>query len=481
LLYTCRELQKDQELHPCSSVNQLRRFLREHVIAAGEFKVAEAPLLRTDIRLLQKADSATPFDIFVNYSEKNRLLALTDSGHQLKITKKQKSEIESRLNDARKVFTASSQLKADVEEAVAIPLARLKEFLHCPAEAALKRHLGLFDEEEIEPADAEPVYTDYLVESQLMKLAQKRFIAASLATSVETAHKNWRQQFRQLYEEWRLRGRTPDGAFGQVNRARFEQQLQETLEGPTGLVAFLQARNDAAFCGPVLLGESSMPIKPRCRLPSLTLATGNSESMPSCQVSLTGALPLVWRSPIAIDVLVLTNKKEDKVPPDQLSAPLLEPALFYLALRSDPQPGHSARREWIGDRIFRIHVTHKAGTHCISFLPEDCTPDEAGNYLLALASDLLDRSSCDLLPFDLIREKELREAFQSAESWPADKRVEYVRSIEEAYEDDQETPTGKKYYPMNLLRIVRPRVPLDAFDKVRRRFQLLDRGPARNR
>jgi hypothetical protein len=34
---------------------------------------------------------------------------------------------------------------------------------------------------------------------------------------------------------------------------------------------------------------------------------------------------------------------------------------------------------------------------------------------------------------------------------------------------------------MNLLRLVRPRVPLDAFDKVRRRFQLLDRGPARNR
>jgi hypothetical protein len=57
---------------------------------------------------------------------------------------------------------------------------------------------------------------------------------------------------------------------------------------------------------------------------------------------------------------------------------------------------------------------------------------------------------------------------------------EYVQLLQEAIEEDgeQEHPV---FRGMKLLEIVEVRVPDDALAKVRRRFRILDRGPARIR
>jgi exodeoxyribonuclease V gamma subunit len=480
LLYNCRELQKDQELHPCGPINQLRRFLEEHIIEDDSFKVTSVPLLPTDIRLLGDRDN--PFtDVLVSYSASNRLLAIKQANDEgrLALTHEQERDLKQRHINAKRSFTLSPTKSVSVER-VTISLGWLKEFLRCPAEAMLRRHLGLNVEEEIEPVDTEPFYTDHLANAQLIKTALKRFIAVSRNAGLARAKLGWREQFKELYEEWRLRGQTPDGAFGIVNRVGFEQQLQDILEGRRGLMRFLEARTGADFIGPFLIGQSSRPVKPRCRLPALQLEVGNLSS--PCLVSLTGSHPLVWQNADAVDVLVLTNKKEDKVPSDHLSVHLLEPALLYLALRSNSKGSEGVLRKWIGEREFRVHLLHKQGINSVTFHPDDYSPDEAGDYLSILASDLLDQTSYDLLPFELIMKKDLCQAFQTGANNSAGFEArDYARRLQEAFDEDQENTDYKTYYPMRLLRLAEPRVPADAFQKVRRRFGLLDRGPARYR
>jgi exodeoxyribonuclease V gamma subunit len=483
LLFNCRELQKDQELHPCGPINQLRRFVREHITAGDAFKIAYVPLLANDPRLLGENDDAPFTDVFVNYSTTDRLLALAQAKEngRVALTPEQERNFQHRFDKAKRTFALPPK-KSVSSDLVTISLSWLKQFLNCPAEATLKRHLGLSDEEEIEIVDTEPFYTGHLANAQFVKTALKRCITASRIAGLNRATLGWRQQFHELYEEWRLRGQTPDGAFGLVNRLGFEKQLQTILDGPEGLTQFLEARASSEFCGPVLLGQSPTQIKPRRRLPALQLDIRNPNSSSPCLVSVTGSLAHVWRSSESVDVLVLTNKKQEKVPVDRLNAHLLEPALFYLALRSHSMGNDGERREWLGEREFRVHLVHKEGINCVSFHPHDFSSDEATGYLCNLANDLLDRSSFDLLPFELLLEKDLCEAFEGARhDSAAFSPQDYTRRLQEAFDADQEKPEYKTYYPMTLFQLVEPRVPSDAYEKVQCRFQLLDRGPARYR
>jgi hypothetical protein len=238
-------------------------------------------------------------------------------------------------------------------------------------------------------------------------------------------------------------------------------RLRGRVEGPGGLADFLREREGAEFCGPILLGESPTPVGARVRFPALELPG---------PTRLVGTQPLVWRGAHAVDVLVLTSRSARKMPDDRLSAPLLEPALFHLALR--------AAGDWLGERAFRVHVGHEEGIASFTYLRGDAPPDEARAYLAALAADFLDRSGFDLLPFELIVSlEELRAAYSGAEDLGAE---DYARRLREAVEADAEKDYPE-YRPVKLLEITEPEVPDDALVKVRRRFRPLDRGPARAR
>jgi hypothetical protein len=352
----------------------------------------------------------------------------------------------------------------------------LRGFLRCPVEAALKHHLRLFDEDEHELSDDEPFSTDASFSRQVITEALRRFIQRTVGASLEIARADWRPRFAQLHEEWRWRGRVPEGAFADVDRTRLEERLEERIEEPGGLADFVRDRQGAKFAGPVLLGESPIPVGARTRFPALTLPLGDKA------VRLVGALPLVWHGADAVDVLVLTNRK---VPARQLSVPLLEPALFYLALRASNDESGTSKKElrplsWLGKRVFRVHIAHREGLIRFTYQPEDVSPPQARSYLTQLLNDFLDRSNFDLLPFDIIAGDEtLRQAYESDGDGPR-ARADYAAMLRESYEDDQDNDFPA-YRGMRLLDIVEAQVPEDAYAKVRRRFRLLDRGPARAR
>src|SRR5437899_12447078 len=57
LLYTNRDTQKDQLLHPAAPVLQLRQYLKDHVVA-GDFEDAVLPLTGTDPKYLAPRNDA---------------------------------------------------------------------------------------------------------------------------------------------------------------------------------------------------------------------------------------------------------------------------------------------------------------------------------------------------------------------------------------------------------------------------------------
>jgi exonuclease V gamma subunit len=504
LCYTSHDLQRDQELHPCSPVNQLRRYLEKHVVA-GKFARTETPLCAHDVSYLA-AEAATTSDVRVNYSEVERLLALDDGLQtgRIQVDEPRRQEVETRLARLCPNFVLPVSDHPTTTALPTIKLGELRNFLRCPAEAALRRHLGLEDEEELEPRDDEPFYTASQAETRLVTRFLRRFIREAQESSPEQALEDWRQQFGELYNEWRLRGRMPDGAFADVDRNRIETGLHERITGADGIAHFLEERRTALFCGPVLLGESVTPIGARTRLPALQLEAAR----------VVGHQPCVWQSHDALDVLVLTNRDSRKILPDQLSVPMFEPLLFFLALKADSAP-------LLGEREFHLHLALVDGIATVTYRADDITSDEARAYLTELVRDLLDRTSFDLLPFELTGEnrflplpyqktddeilgmlrqirdgsrekaKPLRAELgtdagylssfdQPDDALLAEYQRRYATLFEETYEEDR-LKDWPSFYPMELLEMVEPAVPADAWAKMQRRFTVLDRGPARNR
>jgi len=478
LLYDCRDLQKDQTLHPCGPLNQLRRYLAEH-ITGGEFKITPAPLCGNDVKCLGYEESSYT-DVLINYDESERLQALQIArrGAALKLDAALELDLQRRLDGARRDFSLPATAAGGKTAVPTVRLAELRGFLRSPAEAALKRHLRLEDEEEPEAADAEPFSTPSPRDHWLIRSALQDFVARATAGSVTEALQSWPERFTMLYEAWRLRGRVPDGAFAEADRSRFEQQLRQRIEGADGLGDFVAARRQAECCGPLLLGESLTPLGARRRFPALLLF------LPQ-EVRVVGSLALAWRSGDAFEVLVLSNVSGRNISEQDICYPLLEPFLFYLALRAGTAAGDGpSSAEWLGDREFRVHVSHQQGITSFAYAAADVSPAEARAYLAQAIADFLDRSSFEVLPFNLIvQDKNLKQAYILPDgAAPAEQlREGYRRELEDAYEQDQDKDDHPTQYTAELVQLVDLPVAQDAFDKVRRRFRLLDRGPARIR
>jgi hypothetical protein len=231
------------------------------------------------------------------------------------------------------------------------------------------------------------------------------------------------------------------------------------------------------FCGPILLGESSRPVGARILLPALqiTLPLAATPGALPAQARLVGSLSLVWRNQERLDALIITDSKD--VVENSLNRQLLEPLLFFLALRA------GSDSTWTHDLAFHIHIAHKGGIASFLYNPEDATPEEARAYLAELTAEFLDRGDFDLLPFDLVvADKDLQEAYTLTDEAIAlsGAREGYSTLLQEALEYDREGDRGV-YRSMKLMEIVNAEIPADAFDKIRRRLRFLDRGPAHGR
>jgi hypothetical protein len=353
----------------------------------------------------------------------------------------------------------------------------LRNFLIDPAEAQLKRHLHLEEDEEIERMDSEPVISSKQLGTRLVRQVLHEIVLQSALGRAEEVLRDWPRRFDARYEDWRLRCRVPEQGFAEVDRQALRSELQHRLE--LGLAVFLRKRRGAHFCGPILMGESLQPMEPRIALPALELLL--TRALPHLSASsarLVGDLDLAWTVPDALEVLLIVNTETFQA--EHLHWATLEPILFYLMLLANDETGPEgwSAREWVAKRAFRLHFTTPNGLRTLDYPARSIRPAEARNYLADLVTDFLDPDSCEALPFTLLSDKLLRDAFEkpedpeSVQTYADRLRDQYVAALSNTHNPDRIRP---------LVRYLDLTVPNDAYDKVRRRFTLLDRGPARAR
>jgi exodeoxyribonuclease V gamma subunit len=482
LLYDCRELQRDQELHPSSVVNQLRRHLQEHVLEAGSLQVATVPLRSSDARYLAAEPDHEPWDVLVNYSRVDRLVALKEAEAQdtlPRLTKKQKRELDAATGELCKVFSLPPAPAVETGKGdVVVPLHDLVRFLRCPAEAALRRHLHLDDEDEPEPADDEPFRIAFPRDYELLRQAQTRFVRCAIRKGVDAALACWQDDFAALYEEWQRCCLAPAEAFGEANREHFRKELQQRIE-TAGLADTLRRHEGHAFVGPMQIGPPRSPVGARLLLPPLRVETLRGPA------TIIGGHDIAWLDEGTISLLSIHTGSANRVREDALCRPLLAPLLFGLALRAgEAMPEMKEFRSRFAGRELVVHIADKEKVESYQWSPGDLPTEAARAYLIDLANDFLDPGGFDLLPADILLTKNsrLEGAYRDdgAMATPDDKKT-YLDAFQKAVDKDAENADWRTYRPMKLLEIAPAKVPDDAYDKVRRRFQLLDKGLARAR
>jgi len=478
LLYNCRELQRDQQLHPSVPLIQVRRYIEEH-ITGGSFEVVGVPLNGGSIEYLRPQNSASS-DVLVNYSDTERTLAALAAQEKNLLPTKPNAELNRRLESARRTFAAPAE-GSQAEQRVETPTVTIRElerFLRCPAEAAIQRHLHLYDDAERDDSDDEPFLTDTWTAGQLKRRVLDGFLHSAARDSVKQAVADWPTRFAQTYEEWQLRCQAPESPFGDFDQAALVAELEERIRGPHGLAEFVKRREAFENCGPILIGESVSPIGARTRFPAITLPlTHNVPLLLPQQVRIIGSFTLAWRSPKTVELLVINNS--DKFKDTDLSRPMLEPLLFFLALQAGNDDA-GASRAWVGKRALHLHVAHNRGVTTFSYGSRDINPARAEKYLRDLVADFLDPTAFDMLPFDLIASKDLSPAFILPDNEAAAYADDYQQRLEDMLEEDADSD-HPAYWRMRLMEIVSTKVPGDAFAKVRRRFSMFDRGPAAKR
>ncbi len=500
LLYSSKELQKDQTLYPCSLINQLRTYIDDRVLPAfnpekmplfgEEFKAndgfidAQIPLNGHDPKFLQEAGEEQQYcDLATNVRRADRVLALQEAlaAGQLDLglsAEATQSRVAALANASRgELLQSSGTNSADPQTIARVTLRDLRYYLENPARAALRRHLRVQTEFDLEASDDEPFYTDDRETDAVVQTALQRFVAK--ASVPDAPEPDYNSEFAEAYEDRRRMGLAPDGDFAAADRARLRAVLRQRIEGVTGsLSEFVDTRGKPAFLGRIQIGQSRVPAGAQLHFPALRIPLERGGAPLDVQVS--GSWDLVWRASDRLDLAVVLHGSDD-IDGRELSKHLFEPVLFYLALLAgeDKNAGGQSSSEWVGARPLRLSVAFD--TNIAEFTYAGIEPDAARAYLKSLAADFLATGTFDNLPFKTASHRTLNAAYMG-EDGPelSTLRQYYVERFQTAL--DQEFDTENTGEPrIDPLELIELHVPDDAFEKIRRRFRLLDLGPRVNR
>ena len=473
LLYNNRDTQKDLTLQPSMPLQQLQRYLGAHV-TRDPFEPVAMPPFNDDDAFFNHAQQPEHQDVLVQYRDADRFIALSAATRdkRLPLDLHQQAELRSKADSLRVDFAVAPEPKPALATPVTIAVGELRRFLCFPAEATLRRHLRIEEDEESAALDEEPLITPDAVARQLVRLSLHQLVRRAASGDVNAALTEWPERFRAVFADSKLRSRVPEEAFGDIDFDTLRAELQERIHGKGGIEPFLRAHAEMQSCGPALLGESFVPIGAKMRFPALQIRPADPE------IRVVGATPFAWFSKDTFEVLVVTTSK--RVDARELCTPMIEPLLFYLALLANPAPNAKAfaSSDWLSRRHFRLHVAHANGIQTWTYPIGLVSSEEARNYLVQLTQDFLDPAQLDLLPFELVTiVTDLRRAYDERSEFRLSAE-QYVELLREKLADERDNPWNRALEIPAVVGMAGADIPADALAKVQRRFRLLDRGPA---
>jgi exonuclease V gamma subunit len=481
LLYNARDLQKDQDLLPAVPLEQLQRVLQRQVLH-DEFQTVTMPLHADDIRFVDRDKQPAYQDVLAQPHVMDRCLSVMAARKEnpLSLDAAQQDEWEREWTKLQKDFAIVPESADAQTQPANVSIAELRRFLRLPAQASLRRHLQVDDDEEPVLDEDEPLVTSQRVANSLARQTIQQLVLATAQGNVDDAIRSWPARFAAAYDDARLCSRVPEEAFGEIDQAALRHDLSERIHGTGGIEGFLRDHANMAFCGPVLLGDSLTPIGARLRFPALRLRPDQELPAGAREVRLSGSVPFAWHAPGRFEILSVTNIKE--MDGRIVCEPMFEPLLLYFALLSGSEPNRDGviSQSWFAGREFVLHVAYRGGIQTWTYPVDSITPAEALHYLVELTRDFLDPTQFDLIPFEaVVRSRVLR--LMLLEDNAPKMAPETFRAMLEDYLRDQRESARSAVQIPPLVEMIRAQVPSDALAKVRRRFALLDRGPDRRR
>jgi exodeoxyribonuclease V gamma subunit len=456
LSYVNRDLQKDQTLHPCSALVQVRQYLER--ISGSDFSPVDMPLRGSSEKYLQEYPDELSHDWRVNYDNSDRLVALLERGAN-------SPAVEQQLAAVSPDFRLP-ELQPPETGIIAIELHHMERFLLNPVDATLKRHLRVFDyadderdltQEEDEPFESDNFLRRRLIDQVIDELIEQRLSVSEIADFAS-------KRLATAYQIAQRRGDVPEGDYGSLDLDHLQDELHTRITGGgkhPGVGGFLAAERHSHYFRAVRFGSpfaSSAPIGIR-ELPALRLSLPSGD-----EVELHGMLPHVWRNNSGACETVISNYSYIKRDADLPPCDALTPFLFMLMLKA-ADVGLPPEEQWIGRNPFDLHIVHRFGTDTWRWNPD---PDFAQRYLMGLAVASR-RPNYDLLPFGVIA-GELEITRPWATMATQDIQNSYSRDLEDAILEDRES-MFPRYRRSNLLRLAAAAVPPDAYLKVRSRFR----------
>jgi len=350
-------------------------------------------------------------------------------------------------------------------------LRQLRGFLEDPVMQGLRRHLGIYEEEEtlMETTlkEDEPFYSEFPVDYELkmtpLWLGLDR-VAAGEAASLdrETALKI----YKGVYEGLRIKSATPEGAFAQLDKKALSEDILKRADTLSQIMEQMNSAKEiyrAFFVGEqndeAISADNRLPVMHFDPL-RLTVRTADDRgSVIDAHVEIHGQLPWIWIDRAGgCHALVLTGS--GKKPGREPEKYILEPVLFWLSCRLTP-----SGRDRLGGRDITFHVVYKETvkdwTYCV-------TQDAAVAYLTRLVSDYLNRQRPAWLPFKAVTSLSVKPHLTSDDEIMNEDRETFYTQLREAYSEETSL----------LVRLAEPQVPENAFDRVRNRFRIFFRYKA---
>ncbi len=443
-----------KEWNPCSLLNQIINILNDHVILAP-FRIQTIPLTYRSQEYLRNKPMMALSPLPNRNRDQLLLLAQDVLLHRQRFPASIAEEA-SRMSQAAEErwceLHKTPVNKKDEETVInTVSLRHLAEFLRNPLIATIRYVFGIElyedDKFEWENESEEPFASN----SDAMRRYQYDLMDIAF---YQGEGFQMDQRFHQLYEDRWLRCRTPIEAFRTIDERGVLKQLHADLDQLTEKLVKI----DANCLFHIVLGEKDQTrVTPtqEISLPPLDLAL--PDSLP---IRIHGLINNILQDSESVTLLIPTVNSMGK---SNLPREALHPLLCFLALTYLEETENA----WIRRRKFAIKfLTPKSDIE----IQCHCSPDIARNHLEKLAADACGPAREDYLPFDIHSKIKFPDAMEESEK-ESYFMEEYLYQLDNAgngFSSRSDTSRNS-----SITDIIRSAPPMDAYEKVRRRFDLL--------
>lgn len=465
--YISKDLQKDRILQPCSVVNQLRRYIEREILPDGQLlQTMEIPLKGSSNRYLDKDSANDCFDVMVNYSMADRIAYYREN--KLWRHVKGKAFKDDLSNTAAFDPDFRQEIEGVEDEdilAEKITLKQLKRYLLDPVNQSVKLHLGIFDEEkdieEISVKEDEPFYSEFPIDYNL-KIESLNLWLDSIFSfeNLKPGRQKPKDFFENIYDNFQRQSKTPEGIFALLDKNELGNDV--SIRCATLSPVLKQMQSGEKLYRAVIIGDQTDDyISSAGRLcvkhfKPLILTVNNinlAGEIATRTVELHGLIPWMWKDKDnGWHALILTGaENRPKKDPDKY---VLQPLLFYMCCMAGDDSS-----EWIGNSGITFHIVYKEDIKTWSY---KISKKIAVNYLQQLLADYLGQKELQWLPFEAATSGNIRPYKITEDKITEEIKTGFQIQLAEALSRDDDA----------MIKLAKPKIPSNAFDKARQRFQI---------